>query len=115
MSLENSLVRINTYTSSSLPVGSTIVGTFSSTSGFGCYFDYYILNTITNGSRVGTIMAVWDAAAGLVSFTDYSSPDLISSTADFKWRVIATIPEVILEANVGADIWKTKVSVRIIG
>jgi hypothetical protein len=112
MSLENSIVRINSYTAVGLPLGPTIVGTFSSSSGFGCYFDYYVVDTVTNGKRVGTIMAVWDS--GVTSFTDYSSPDLIGSTVDFKWKVISTTTEVILEANVGANTWNAKVSVRII-
>jgi hypothetical protein len=70
------------------------------------------VNTVTNGRRVGTIMAVWDS--GFTSFTDYSSPDLVGSTVDFKWSVISSAGQVMLESNVGDNTWNAKVSVRII-
>jgi hypothetical protein len=65
------------------------------------------------GSRVGTVMAVWDLNNN-VSYVDTSTTDLNAPTSNFVWVVISTSNIIYLKAVVGSSTFNTKVSVRII-
>jgi hypothetical protein len=116
MSLDNSLVRINSYSYIGLSLGVTTVGTFSASAGYGCYFDYFIMDSGSgaNAARVGVVMAVWDNSFNS-TYTDSSTPDLNGPTNDFLWRVTVNTNNVVqLLSVISGGVWDTKVSVRII-
>ncbi len=115
MSLDQSIVRINSFSSTGLAPGTPIVGTFSASVGYGCYFDYYLVDVGSgaDASRVGVVMAVWDSNNNCTS-TDTSTPDLNGPTNDFLWRVISNAGVITLIAVISGGSWNTKISVRII-
>ena len=80
---------------------------------FGCSALYEYCITESGGAkRMGQIMATWDGSG--VVFTDNSTPDLNSSTADFIWKVQKNGTSVELVANVLSGTWDVLVSIRII-
>jgi hypothetical protein len=61
---------------------------------------------------MGQIMATWDGSGAV--FTDNSTPDLNSSTADFKWKVQLNGTTVELVADIVSGTWDALVAIRII-
>jgi hypothetical protein len=112
LSLNQSIQRINTYTLSGI-VGSTVVGTFSNTIGVGGYFDYHVISSDGLSSRLGTVMAIWDAN-GNVGQTDNSTTDIGITTAPFVWTTSNVSNIISLIANPSSGEWVVKVSVRLI-
>ena len=106
---------VNTYTSSGLSTGSNLVATITSALNKGLIIDYYISETTgTNVARTGTIMSVHDGV--LCSSTDFSSPDLNSSSSIFSWKPTVNVNgdlDIIAEIT-GPGVWNSRLWVRIV-
>jgi hypothetical protein len=81
--------------------------------GFGCSAIYeYCITEAGGAKRMGQIMATWDNSG--TTFTDNSTPDLNSSTVNFRWKVQLNGTSVELVADIASGTWDTLVSIRII-
>jgi hypothetical protein len=110
LTIDSSFIKVNTLTAGPL-TGTTVIQTFGES--FGCSAIYEYCITESGGAkRMGQIMATWDGSG--VVFTDNSTPDLNSSTADFIWKVQKIGTSVELVANVLSGTWDALVAIRII-
>jgi hypothetical protein len=87
---------------------------FSDTIGVSLFCDYYIINTTYDSYRAGTIVAVWNKNANIVTFTDNSTNDLNGSTSGFYFSMSIVSDNVILTSNIDNDVWSLKISYRIL-
>jgi hypothetical protein len=91
-----------------------VVFSVSDTSGVGATFNYYVINTTTNGYRYGQIMVVWNASANTVEFTDTSTEDLGSSTGGLIFTAGITSDNLELTANITSGTWTIKIGASIL-
>jgi hypothetical protein len=82
--------------------------------GTAAYFDYRVTNTVNNGWRAGTVMAVWNPTANVVEFTDTSTADLTATTAGLSWSVSISGTSVQLIATITSGTWNIKIGARVI-
>lgn len=84
------------------------------TTGTAAYFDYRVTNTVNNGWRAGTVMAVWNPTTNVVEFTDTSTADLTATTSGLSWSVSVTGTSVQLIATITSGTWNIKIGARVI-
>jgi hypothetical protein len=82
-------------------------------SGGAGFYDYYIYNA-TPSYRAGTIMAVWDATANTVEYTETSTPDLNGTTSGITFSLRISSNNLILKANVTSGIWSIRLGLRLV-
>jgi predicted heme/steroid binding protein len=88
--------------------------TLDETTGTAAYFDYRVTNTVNNGWRAGTVMAVWNPTTNVVEFTDTSTADLTATTSGLSWSVAVTGTSVQLSAIITSGTWNIKIGARVI-
>jgi hypothetical protein len=94
--------------------GNFIAFSIPDTTGVAVFFDYYAINTTLSSYRSGTVMAVWNATANTVEFTDTSTNDLGGSTAGLTFSVAITSNNLNLTANISANTWTVKIGARVL-
>jgi len=109
MKFDGSKFYLSSYSGGSISSNTTLI-TIVEASGTSAVFDYYVSNGA--GSRAGTVMTVWNGAA--TTYTDYSTPDLGSSTTGISFTTTADGTNVYLNAVVTTGTWTVKVGSRII-
>jgi hypothetical protein len=106
-----------TKTSSGYFTGQTstfVVFSTPDTSGVGAEFNYYVINTATNGYRYGQVMVVWNATANTTEFTESSTEDLGSSTEGLAFTASITSDNLKLTANITSGTWTIKIGASIL-
>jgi hypothetical protein len=106
-----------TKTTSGYYTGKTadyVVFSVADTSGVAAVFDYYVINTTTNGYRTGIVMVVWNATANTATFTDMSSEDLGSSTAGLIFSAAIISNNIELKAEITTGTWTIKIGARVL-
>jgi hypothetical protein len=109
MQFDGSKLYLSSYSGGSVSSNTTLI-TINEASGTSAVFDYYVSNGA--GSRAGTVIAVWDGAA--TAYTDYSTPDLGTSTTDISFSTSADGTNVYFNVNVVSGTWTVKAASRII-
>jgi hypothetical protein len=82
-------------------------------SGGAAFYDYYIYNA-TPSYRAGTIMAVWNATANTVEYTETSTPDLNGTTSGITFSLRISSNNLILKASVTSGSWSIRIGLRLI-
>ena len=110
LTLTASYNKVNTKTYDNLTSDQTID---SFTTDFGCasIFEYCITES-GGAKRMGQVYATWDSSSA--TYTDISTPDLNSSTADFIWKVEVINNNLVLVAVIVSGSWNVLVATRII-
>jgi hypothetical protein len=80
--------------------------------GNAAFFDYYVTNTISGSSRSGTISSIWNQTQ--ISYSDLSTPDLVSPTDGIEFILNISGINVLLNATITTGTWKVKVGTRVI-
>jgi hypothetical protein len=71
------------------------------------FFDYYVTNTISGSSRwSGTISSIWNQTQ--ISYSDLSTPDLVSPTDGIEFILNISGINVLLNATITTGTWKVK-------
>jgi len=104
-------VYIDSSSGSSITTGTTIVSTIPCVSGSAAHFDYFVQGS-SDEIRTGVVMAAWNCTG--TTYTDYSTPDLNSSTDGISFEVDANSNNIRLKAVVTNGTWTIKVATRII-
>jgi hypothetical protein len=91
-----------------------VVFSMPDTNGVGAAFNYYVINTATNGYRYGQVMVVWNATANTAEFTDTSTEDLGSSTGGLIFTANVTSNNLELTANITSGTWTIKIGASIL-
>jgi hypothetical protein len=99
---------LSSYTGGTISSNTTLL-TITSSSGNSAVFDYFVSDG-TN-KRAGTVMTAWDGA--LTVYTEYSTPDIGSSTAGISFTTSTDGTYVYLNAVVATGTWTVKVGSRI--
>ena len=84
------------------------------TSGVSATIEYYVINTVTNAYRSGTVFAVWNSTADTVEYTEISTNDLGGSTIGIYFTAAIVTNTFTLTANITAGTWTVKLAIRLL-
>jgi hypothetical protein len=108
MRFDGTLSYLSSYSGGSVSSNTAII-TFASASGTSAIFDYYVSDGTNR--RAGTVISVWDSVTSV--FTDYSTPDIGTSTSGISLTTTTDGTNVSLNAVVTSGTWTVKVSGRV--
>ena len=88
--------------------------TLDASSGLAAWFDYHAYDPSAPASRAGTVTANWLGDLSDITYTDTSTSDVGSSTADLTFDVAISGSDIVLSATATTKTYNIKVGTRVI-
>jgi hypothetical protein len=84
------------------------------TAGQAGFFEYFVRNTVSSGSRAGNVTAVWDSGLDTVNYSETSTADMGGSTIALAFSALIVSGNLTLRANITSGTWNVSVGARIV-
>ena len=84
------------------------------TAGQAGFFEYFVRNTVSSGSRAGNVSAVWDSGINTVEYNETSTADMGGSTIALSFSTLIISGNLTLRANITSGTWNVSVGARIV-